>query len=87
MSENTPSHPDLLPYIEAIPERFSPAETAAVATHRFSTGEVLAAIKELNPGIDVTAEHVFRAMILAGFRFNSASGTQSLRFQWLLIEK
>ena len=88
MSKNTPPpHPDLSPYIFAISSRFRPASTPEEATHRFSTKEVKEAIKELNPALDVTDADVFAAMMAAGYRFNTAPGSQSLRFQWLLVEK
>ena len=78
---------DLSPYINAILTRFRPTETSAEATHRFSTSEVREAIKQLNPGIDASEADVYNAMTEAGFSFDTAPGAQSLRFQWLLVEK
>ena len=79
--------PDLTPYINVIRQRFMPAEIPSEATHRFSTAEVKRAITSLNPGISVSDAHTFDAMIEAGFRFETVPGSQSLIFQWLLIEK
>ncbi len=78
---------DLSPYIDVIQQRFFPASSREEATQRFSTQEVRAAIKQLNPGLEVYETHVFDAMVEAGFRFDSIPGNQSLQFQWLLIEK
>ncbi len=85
--DNTPPTPDLTPYIEAISQRFRPAGSPMEATHRLSTGEIRTAIKELNPGIEVSETLVFDAMHLAGYQFAAAPGAMSLKFQWLLIEK
>lgn len=79
--------PDLTPYIDVIRQRFMPAKIPSDATHRFSTSEVRQAITSLNPGISVSDAHTFDAMIAAGFRFEAVHGSQSLIFQWLLIEK
>ncbi|MGE4542359.1 MAG: 5-formyltetrahydrofolate cyclo-ligase [Bacteroidales bacterium] len=79
--------PDLTPYIDVIRQRFMPAKIPSDATHRFSTSEVRQAIISLNPGINVSDAHTFDAMIAAGFRFEAVHGSQSLIFQWLLIEK
>ena len=79
--------PDLTPYIDVIRQRFMPAKIPSDATHRFSTAEVRQAITSLNPGINVSDSHTYDAMIEAGFRFETVPGSQSLIFQWLLIEK
>lgn len=86
-NENTSPTPDLSPYIDVISQRFRPTERSSDATHRFSTEEILNAIRELNPGIEVRKEHVFDAMHRAGYYFDSAPGMMSLKFQWLLVEK
>ncbi len=87
MSINTPPQLDLSPYISALSARFRPAETAGEATHRFSTAEIKEAIKDINPALEVNDKQVFDAMQQSGFIFNTARGSQSLRFQWLLVEK
>lgn len=85
--ENTDRTPDLSPYIAAISERFRPALNPDEATHRFTTHEIKEAINELNPGIKISDSQVFQAMQAAGFFFDVVSGTQSLLFKWLLVEK
>lgn len=85
-SKNTPP-PDLSPFISAISARFRPAQSLAEATHRFSTAEIKEAIRDLNPALEVNDKQVFEAMQQSGFIFNTARGSQSLRFQWLLVEK
>lgn len=87
MEENNQEPVDLTPYINVILQRFSPVANRDEATHRFSTAEVKSAIKQLNPGISVYDEHVFDAMIEAGFTFDIMPGAQSLIYQWLLKEK
>lgn len=79
--------PDLSVYIEVICQRFRPAVQASDATHRLSTNEIKIAMEELNPGLKVSEAHVFDAMTEAGFLFNTSRGSQSIRFQWLLVEK
>jgi hypothetical protein len=78
---------DLTPYTTAILTRFRPAEKPEDATHRFSTTEVREAIKELNPAITLGDADVFDAMQAAGFSLGVIEGSQSLRFQWLMVEK
>lgn len=87
MNEEQKEPVDLTPYINVILQRFGPVNNRDEATHRFSTGEVKHAIKQLNPGISVYDEHVFDAMIEAGFTFDVMPGAQSLIYQWLLKEK
>lgn len=78
---------DLGPFIDAIYVRFRPALTAREATHHFSTAEIRQAIKDLNPSLEISEAQVYDAMSLAGFKFDALSGTQSLIFKWLLVEK
>lgn len=82
-----PEPVDLSPYISAISERFRPAHNPDEATHQFTTPEIKAAIKELNPGVEISDSQTFDAMIEAGFSFETVPGRQSLMFKWLLVEK
>ncbi|MPN40530.1 hypothetical protein SDC9_188068 [bioreactor metagenome] len=82
-----PEPVDLSPYISAISQRFRPAINPDEATHQFTTPEIKAAIKELNPGMEISDSLVFEAMQTSGFYFNAITGAQSLRFKWLLVEK
>lgn len=82
-----PEPVDLSPYISAIAERFRPAHNPDEATHQFTTPEIKAAIKELNPGVEISDSQTFDAMIEAGFSFETVPGRQSLMFKWLLVEK
>lgn len=84
---NSTPLPDLSPYIDAISARFRPAQNLEEATHHFSTSEVTEAIRDLNPGLQISDSLVFEAMKKAGFRFDIAKGRQSLKYQWLLVEK
>lgn len=86
-TEQTPVTPDLTPYIDVISKRFRPAGNSREATHRLSTEEIKIAIRELNPGIDVSEAHVFEAMKQAGYQFDTPPGSMALKFQWLLVEK
>ena len=79
--------PDLTAYMEVISRRFRPATSEREATHRLSTEEITAAIKQLNPGLQVNSKHVYDAMLIEGFKFSAVKGTQSLIFKWLLVEK
>lgn len=81
------SSPDLTAYMEVISQRFIPATSENDATHRLSTEEIADAIKALNPGISVSTEHVYDAMIQYGYEFIAVKGYQPLVFKWLLIEK
>lgn len=74
---------DLSPYIQAILERYRPAETDHEATMALTTSDVYRAIKDLNPGLSVQMDDVFDAMLEAGFTFK-ANGLSSIRFKWLI---
>lgn len=87
MNNENPQEVDLTPYITAIMERFKPATALTEATHQLTTNEIAEAIREINPGINLTTTQVYDALIASGFTFHPAKGTQSLRFLWLLTEK
>ena len=91
MNNNDTQGVDLTPYITAIMERFKPATALTEATHQLTTNEIAEAIREINPGINLTTTltttQVYDALIASGFTFHPAKGTQSLRFLWLLTEK
>ena len=84
--ENDVQRADLTPYIDAIMERYRPAETAREATLSLSTADVYRAIKDLNPGLSFSMDDVFDAMQAAGFVFK-ADGLTSIRFKWLMQER
>ncbi len=84
--ENDVQRADLTPYIDAIMERYRPAETAREATLSLSTSDVYRAIKDLNPGLSFSMDDVFDSMQAAGFVFK-ADGIASIRFKGLMQER
>lgn len=79
--------PDLFPYIQAICDRFEPADNEDRATHKLSTKEVADAINALNPDCRAGVGDTYKALREAGFEFCSPKGTSGLHFKWLMIEK
>ena len=74
-------------YIQAITERYVPANNIEDATHRFSTEEICSAITRINPGLKISAADAYTAMKNLGFRFVAVPGTIGLQFKWILKEK
>lgn len=78
---------DISIYVASLSSIYSPAKTPADTTHWFSTDEILNAIRELNPGAEISKEHIFEAMRNAGYDFANRPCAQGLAFKWMLKEK
>ena len=78
---------DISIYVASLSCIYSPAKTPADTTHWFSTDEILNAIRELNPGAEISKEHIFEAMRSAGYDFANRPCAQGLAFKWMLKEK
>lgn len=74
-------------YMDVLMESFKPVSTNEAATHFFSTDEIFDAIKQLNPGAEISKEDIYQAMIDAAFVFKPRSGTSGIDFRWLLSQK
>jgi hypothetical protein len=74
-------------YLDVLIESFKPASSNEYATHFFSTDEIYEAIKDLNPGAEISKDDVYQAMLNAGFSFKPRRGTSGIDFRWLLISK
>ncbi len=78
---------DISIYVASLSSIYSPAKAPADTTHWFSTDEILNAIRELNPGAEISKEHIFEAMRDAGYDFANRPCAQGLAFKWMLKEK
>lgn len=74
-------------YVAALQVTYRPASTPAEASHFFSTEEVVAAIKEIDPSAKVTSTQVFEALRRAGFDFCNRPGSMGLAFKWMFQER
>ena len=84
--DNTPE-PDAGEYITILMGYFRPATDEKDATHYLTTAEVCDAIKRLDPGSGIRSEHVYNAMLAAGFQYGCRPGSVGLDFRWLLHDK
>jgi hypothetical protein len=84
-SEDKPT--DISIYIAALSANYRPARNPAETTHWFSTEEVVAAIRQLDPSAKISDQQVFTAMRNAGYDFCNRPGSQGLQFKWMLREK
>ncbi len=78
---------DISVYVAALSVNYRPAHSPSDATHWFSTGEVVEAIKDIDPSAQVTAEQVFKALRDAGYDFCNRPSSQGLQFKWMFHEK
>ena len=90
MIKNNNSHKqsitDISIYVDALRKTFRPAHSSADATHWFTTEEVVAAIKEIDPSAKVNSAQVFDALHAAGFEFGNRPGAHGVSFRWMLRE-
>lgn len=75
---------DISIYIAALQTTFRPASDARHATHWFSTDEVHAAIKSIDPSASISKDQIFDAMVDAGFKFQNRPGASGCDFRWML---
>ena len=78
---------DISVQIAALAARFKPANNPSEATHWFSTEEVVAAIKDVDPSAKVDATLVHDALRQAGYSYRTRPGSQSLSFRWMFRAK
>ena len=65
----------------------NPAANPAETTHWFSTDEVLAAIRDIDPSANISREQVFSALRDAGYDFCNRPGSHGLLLRWMFREK
>ena len=73
-------------YMDSLMDLYNPTENQSNSTHQFSTDEIYDAIKSLNPGVEISKNDIYNAMINRGFIFKPRLGA-GLEFRWLLIQK
>lgn len=73
-------------YMDSLMDLYNPTGNQSDATHQFSTDEIYDAIKSLNPGVEISKNDIYNAMINRGFIFKPRLGA-GLEFRWLLIQK
>jgi hypothetical protein len=78
---------DISIYIAALSVNFRPAANPAETTHWFSTDEVLAAIRDIDPSAKISREQVFSALRDAGYDFCNRPGSHGLLLRWMFREK
>ena len=84
--KDEPQVTDVSVYVAALSLNFRPAKRPSEATHWFSTDEVVAAIKDIDPSAKVDRELVFSALREAGYEFCNRPGSHGLQFRWMFLE-
>ena len=79
--------PDIGIYVQALARSYQPALSPAETTHWFSTAEVVAAIRQIDPSAKVDDTLVFHALREAGYEFCNRPSSQGLQFKWMFREK
>lgn len=78
---------DISVYVAALSATYKPAKSPAETTHWFSTDEVVAAIRQIDPSAKVDSTQVFDALRDAGYEFCNRPSSQGLQFKWMFREK
>lgn len=78
---------DISVYVAALSATYKPAKSPSETTHWFSTDEVVAAIKQIDPSAKVDSTQVFDALRDAGYEFCNRPSSQGLQFKWMFREK
>ena len=74
-------------YVTALGVSYEPAHNPSETTHWFSTDEVVAAIRQIDPSAKVDATQVYHALRDAGYEFCNRPSSQGLQFKWMFREK
>ena len=93
-SQSTPETPtpeqqqaQVLEFIEVLGELYTPSQNVATATHMLSTEEIYNAIKDINPGAQISKDSVYQAMIQSGYIYRPRPGSMGIDMKWLLQAK
>ena len=78
---------DISRFISALESSFEAVHSPKDVTHWFSTDDVVDAIKDINPGANVSREQVYHALLQEGFEYGAKPGTQGLQFRWMMRAK
>lgn len=78
---------DISVYVAALSATYKPARNISETTHWFSTDEVVADIKQIDPSAKVDSMQVFHALRDAGYEFCNRPSSQGLQFKWMFREK
>ena len=73
-------------YLDALSMRFRPARDVRDTTHWMTTTEIFNAIRDLDPGTELSLYDLFESMKSSGYIYSSRPGTHSLMLQWQLHE-
>lgn len=74
-------------YIDAVNSTFQPAPKPESTTHWLSTDEIYDAIKKIDPGSQVNRDTIHKALLDAGYRYQTRPGSFGLDFRWMLMIK
>ncbi len=89
--ENTPLQPETSPEVfdllDAFTARLKPAASLVEATKRYTTKEIIAAIKEFNDDLRIRDSVVVEYLEKRGFHYEALPDLYSLKFHWLFAEK
>lgn len=80
------SHESASEYLDALSMRFRPARDVMDTTHWMTTVEIFNAIRDLNPGTQLSLYDLFESMKSSGYIYSSRPGTHCLSLQWQLHE-
>lgn len=70
--------------IEIFRETYKPVNDVSRSTHLFSTTEIFKALKELNPGADISKEEIFDLMEESGYHWLPDPDKMSFSLKWMV---
>lgn len=73
--------------LDAFTARLKPAASIIEATKRYTTKEIIAAIKEFNDDLIIRDSVVVEYLEERGFHYEALPDLYSLKFHWLFAEK
>lgn len=79
--------PEVFELLDAFTAHLKPAASVVEATKRYTTKEIIAAIKEFNGDLSVRDSVVVGYLEERGFHYEALPDLYSLKFHWLFAEK
>lgn len=79
--------PEVFDLLDAFTAHLKPAASIIEATKRYTTKEIIAAIKEFNADLVIRDSVVVEYLKTRGFHYEALPDLYSLKFHWLFAER
>ncbi len=86
-SRQPETSPEVFELLNAFTAHLKPANSIVEATKRYTTQEIIAAIKEFNGDLIIRDSVVVEYLETRGFHYEALSDLYSLKFHWLFAER